>query len=332
MRKTKINTVFLGRLGVFFITLTLFIAILSCGNNSKVAKEIAEIPVNLQIIRFDQEFDGSTLADIPTLKKKYPYLFPTRYADSIWEAMLTDSLQRVIRKEVSTVFPDFNMQKAELESLYKHMKYYFPRFQEPKVITLTNNVEYQNRIIATDTLVLIGLDNYLGPQHEFYQGMSGYIAADLDKELLVSDIAASLAKKVVSKPKDRSFLAQMVYYGKELYLKDQLMPILEDAKKIGYSESQLDWAEINEEPIWRNFIENEYLYSTDNKLNTRFLDPAPFSKFGLEHDNESPGRIGRFIGWQIVRAFMDKNSITLPQLLNLSADDIFKRSNYKPKR
>lgn len=332
MPKTKMNTVFLGRFGMFFSILVLFMAVLSCSDRPKVANEIAAIPVDFQVIRFDQEFGRAIPGDIPALKKKYPYLFPVKYTDSVWQAMLSDSLQRVIRKEVNTAFPDFELQKTELELLFKHMKYYFPKFQEPKVITMTNNVEYQNRIIVTDTLVLIGLDNYLGPEHEFYQGMSAYIAADFDKNLIVSDVAASLAKKVVSRPRDRSFLAQMIYYGKELYLKDQLMPALEDAKKINYSQNQLDWAKANEEPIWRNFIENEYLYSTDAKLGTRFLDPAPFSKFGLELDNDSPGRIGRYIGWQIVRAFMDKNSITLTQLLNLPADDIFKRSNYKPKR
>jgi len=89
----------------------------------------------------------------------------------------------------------------------------------------------------------------------------------------------------------------------------------------------------NEQAIWRNFIENEYLYSTDTKLASRFLDPAPFSKFGLELiDNESPGRVGRYVGWQIVRRFMEKNPVTIEQMLNLSGEEIFKKSTYKPKK
>ena len=107
---------------------------------------------------------------------------------------------------------------------------------------------------------------------------------------------------------------------------------MEDAQKINYSEDQLAWSKNNEEQIWRNFIEQEYLYSTDNKLGQRFLDPAPFSKFGLELDNDSPGRIGRFIGWQIVRAFMDKNDVSLQQMMELPAEELFKKSNYKPAR
>jgi hypothetical protein len=34
------------------------------------------------------------------------------------------------------------------------------------------------------------------------------------------------------------------------------------------------------------------------------MTPAPFSKFYLEIDNDSPGRIGAWIGWQMVRSYM----------------------------
>ncbi len=332
MPKKKTNSSFLRTRFNVFGVLTVFFLLIGCKEESKVADEISNIVIDLKVSRFDQEFNRAQAKDLPSLKKKYPYLFPEQFADSVWAAMLTDSLQKVIRSEVQKEFPDFDDQKQELELLYKHILHYFPQYGVPKIITVTNNVDYQNRVIATDSLVLIGLDNYLGPDHEFYQGMSVYIASELDKRFLVSDIAASFANKVVSRPRDRSFLAKMIFHGKQLYLKDELMPLTSDAQKIAYSEKDLAWAKANEEPIWRNFIENEYLYSTESKLAARFLDPAPFSKFGLELDNESPGRIGRYMGWQIVRAFMDKNSVTLQQLLTLPADEIFKKSNYKPQK
>ena len=154
----------------------------------------------------------------------------------------------------------------------------------------------------------------------------------LNKQFLTADVAGSFAKRVVPRPRDRNFLSQLIYYGKELYLKDKLIPFNTDAQKIGYSPEQIGWAEANEEQIWRYFVSNELLYSTDNKLSRRFLDPAPFSKFNLEFDSESPGRIGRYMGWQIVRAFMDKNKLRLQQMLNLSEEEIFKKSNYKPNK
>jgi uncharacterized protein YjaZ len=123
----------------------------------------------------------------------------------------------------------------------------------------------------------------------------------------------------------------MVYFGKELYIKEKLMPLIKDDINIGYTPEQLDWARANEEQIWRYFIEGGLLYDTDNRLGPRFLDPAPFSKFQLELDNESPDMIGRFTGWQIVRAFMENNKESFQEMLALPGEEIFKRSKYKPR-
>jgi hypothetical protein len=136
----------------------------------------------------------------------------------------------------------------------------------------------------------------------------------------------------VALPRDRTFLSQLIYYGKELYLMQQLMPQKNEAVIMGYAPEELDWATVNEEQVWRYFIERELLYSTNSKLGPRFLDPAPFSKFELELDNESPGKIGRFIGWEIVKAFMDNNNITLQEMLILPEEELFKRSGYKPRK
>lgn len=306
--------------------------IFGCSDKDKLAEEVAKIDVSLRLSRFDREFAKAAPSDIPQLKKVYPYLFPPRYSDSIWEAKLRDTIQIELLSEVGKTFMDFEGEAADLELLFKHIKYYFPKYRTPKVITVTSDVDYNNRVILTDTLLLIGLDNYLGHGHKFYAGIQSYIASGLDKQFLVSDVASAFAKKIISKPRDRSFLSKLVYYGKELYLKDKLMPFATDAQKIGYSPGQLDWAQANEEQIWRYFIERELLYSTENSLDLRFLDPAPFSKFQLELDNESPGRIGRYMGWQIVRAFMGNNDLGVQQLPNISAEEIFKQSNYKPKK
>ena len=303
---------------------------LGCENEHKIAAEIEKVPVSLEVLRFDNEFANATADDLPRLRKSYPYLFPA--PDSVWIAKLQDSLQQELRNEVKTTFNGFGKDKAEIELLFKHIKYYFPRYPVPKVVTVTNDVDYNYRVILTDSLLLIALDNYLGPEHKYYGGFQEYIAADLDRDLMVSNIANAFANKMIPSPKERTFLARIIYFGKILYVKDMIMPFRSDAQKIAYSEEQLAWAEGSEESIWRYFIERELLYSTDNNLNGRFLDPAPFSKFGLELDVESPARLGRYLGWQIVRSFMEKNDVDMQQLLQLPAEEIFKKSNYKPNR
>ena len=303
----------------------------ACGEPKPgIPEEILEIPLTLEIDRFDLAFDQMEPSGLAAMKKQYPYLFPEQYADSIWLAKKADTLQQRLRSEVRKAFPDFGVYQTELELFFKHAKYYFPKTQAPRVLTLTTDVDYENRVILTDTLLLIGLDNYLGPDHEFYSSLQRYIAQELDPSRLVSDVGSTFARKVVPTPRDRSFVAQMVYYGKVLYLKDRLMPMAADSVKIGYTTQQLDWAKENESQIWRYFVEREVLYSTDKGLGPRFLDPAPFSKFRLELDNESPGRIGRYMGWQIVRSFMENNEVSLQEMLQIPGEELFKRSKYKP--
>lgn len=323
------NSEILSMKKLIFTVLSISLFFIGCNDSDKVAQEVAKIPIALEISRFDQEFASATPDKIPMLRTKYPYLFPA--PDSIWVAKMKDSLQIELFQEVGNTFNSFEDEEDGLIQLFKHIRYYFPEQHIPRVVTVTNDVDYNNRIILADSLLFIGLDNYLGAEHKYYGGFQRYIAKSLDRSYMVSDVASAFAKKVVPKPRDRTFLARMIYFGKELYLKDKLMPMAKDTEKIGYTNEEMDWTLGNEEPIWRNFVEQEHLYSTDNKLNSRFLDPAPFSKFGLELDNESPGRLGRYIGWQIVKAFMDNNTIELKQMLTMPEEELFKKSNYKPR-
>ena len=123
----------------------------------------------------------------------------------------------------------------------------------------------------------------------------------------------------------------LIYYGKQLYFMDKVIPFKTDAEKIAYTQEKLEWSKANEFQIWQYFVDRELLFSTDSKLPGRFINPAPFSKFQLEQiDNESPGKIGQFIGWMIVRSYMENNEVSFQEMLSKSAEEIFNNSNYKP--
>jgi len=315
------------------ILLVVFAAmLLACDNDSKIESEIAEIPMEVKIMRFDREFAQASPENLAKLKAKYPLFFPKQFHDSIWLGRMTDSLQQELDGAVAAEFPSEEKLEAELLGLFQHIKYYFPEFKAPTVVTTTSDVDYQNKAIVADTLLVLSLDTYLGAEHPFYEGIQRYIAANLKASQLPQDVAQAYARQLITRPRARTLLAQMVYYGKELYLKDKWLPETTDAEKIGYSEAQMTWALENEEYMWRYFVERELLYSTDAKLSARFIVPAPFSKFYLEIDNESPGMVGQYLGWQIVRAYMEKNPVSVKQLMITDAETIFKGSNYKPKK
>lgn len=310
----------------------LIVGILGCDSKSNKQKDIESIPITIEIIRFDKEFSEASVEDLAELKEMYPLFFPEQYADSIWEQRMKDTLQQQLFKEVSLAFPDESELEAELMTLFQHIKYYFPQFKTPLIYTTTSDVDYKNKVILSNEILIIAIDTYLGENHRFYEGIQKYLRKNLKMSQLVPDIASQFARLYVSQPQERSLMGQMIYYGKELYLKDLWMPNISDPDKIGYTEDEFIWAKENEVEMWRYFIEEELLFSTDAKLMPRFINPAPFSKFYLEIDNESPGMVGRYLGWQIVRSFMKSNQASIQELLTMNAHEIFNKSKYKPKK
>lgn len=313
--------------------LTFFVLLLfSCNNENKVENEIAKIPVSVKIVRFDKAFSAASPANLPKLKTEYPGFFPKQYHDSIWVQKLTDTLQNQLEAEVLKSFPKDEKLTAILHPLFQHIKYYFPDFNTPQVFATTSDVDYRNKVIATDSMLIIGLDNYLGSDHRFYTGIEKYISKEMNPSQIGPDVAETYARMYITPPHNNTFLGQIIYYGKMLYLKDVWLTNIPDSQKIAYTEEEYEWAENNELYMWRYFVEKELLYSTDPKLGDRFIGPAPFSKFYLAIDNDSPGMLGRYLGWKIVRAYMQNNDVTVQELMGTDAKEIFTNSKYKPKK
>jgi len=314
---------------IFIITLT--IALISCDKKSKVEKAIEAIPVKIKIERFDKLFFEILPKDLNTLKTAFPYFFPTENDDSVWINKMKDPLWKELYTEVQKKYTNLEPVQKELETLFKHIKYYFPQTKTPKVITVISEMDYNNKVIYADSLVIISLELYLGKGHKFYQ-FPNYLKQNFEQKQILPDVVSSFSTRIISPVSDKNLLGQMIYFGKQLYLKDLLLPEYTESEKMGYSPQQLKWCQENESYMWRYFIENEMLYNDDPKLNNRFINPAPFSKFYLEIDNESPGRVGAWIGWQMVRSYMKNNEVTVAQLLKSDAKEIFEKSNYKPKK
>ena len=315
-----------------YLALLTTILFFGCAKDTGIEKNINAVPITVEILRFDKLFGTAHLNDLPNLKRSYPVFFPKQFHDTIWEMKMNDSLTQQLYVEVMKKYVSERKLKADLEGLFKHIKYYFSNFKTPNVVTANSDVDYRNKIFIADNMLVISLDNYLGSDHFFYEGIPSYVVENMKESQIISDVASIYSQMYVPKIQSRIFLAQMIYYGRILYLKDLWLPNASDEVKIGYSQEKLKWIQENETEVWRNFVENEYLYSTNPKLITRFIDPAPFSKFYLEIDNDSPGMVGRFIGWQIVKSYMDKNNVGLDKLLTISEEEIFKKSKYKPKK
>ena len=309
----------------------ILLAMVSCKKETEKKVDVSTIEVTVLVDRFEQKFYTANEKTLQTVKNEYPYLFPPQN-DSIWLHKITDKDEIALFQKSQAIFKNFDTETAQIESLFKHVKYYHPGFRSPKIITLITSVDYESKVIYADSLLFVSLDMYLGKSSEVYQDFPSYLSQNFERSRLVVDMAAAISEKYFKPGRSRQFMGLMINEGKKMYLLDSYLPSISDAKKIGYSNDKYQWTVANESQLWKYFIENKLLYSTDPKLYARFIENAPFSKFYIDIDKESPGKIGVWLGWQIVRSYMNNNNVTLQQLLQTNAEEIFKRSKYKPKK
>ena len=310
----------------------LFLNLLACSKKNDKQIDVSKIDALTELIRFDQRFYTAAPKDLGKLKAEFPYLFPEPNPDSVWIAKMKDEDELFLFSSVQKTFGDFSDQRNELTNLFKHVKYYYPKFKEPKVITILSNVDYDNRVVYADSLLFVSLDVYLGKDHEVYQDYPNYIKQNFNSEHLLVDAAEQISLPILRPSSTNSFLSRIVQEGKKLYLIAAFLPETGSAEIMGYSELQYQWAEVSESDIWKYFIQNEMLYSNDPLLTDRFITEAPFSKFYLEVDKDSPGRIGVWFGWQIVNSFMKNNDMSLQEMILADNEEIFRKSKYKPKK
>lgn len=304
----------------------------SCNSKAKNLVDVSDINVEFEVHRFENAFyqgNGENLAD---LRKAYPYLFPEGFTDSIALQKINNKDERELFLATQKMYKDFTPQQQRLEQLFKHVKYYNSTFTPPKVITLLTNIDYEHRIVFTDSLLFISLDAYLGEDHPFYQSFPNYVKQNNTQKRILVDVAAKIIETQIHSKSQRTFVAKMVEEGKKMLLIDKYLPALEDHIKIGYSQDKYAWAVANEPQVWAYFIENKHLFSTSSDLQKRFLDSSPFSKFYTTTDNNSPGRIGVWMGWQIVKSFAENNDVSLQEILEKDPIKLFEESNYKPKK
>lgn len=310
----------------------LLLMIISCDSKQEKSIDVSKINVDFSMNRFDVDFYTSTENSLDQTKEKYPFFFSANQHDSIWINKINNKDEKELFFETQKIYSDIMFLREDLELLFKYLKYYTPKFKSPKVITLLSNIDYQNRVVFTNDYLLISLDAYLGRDHRFYADYPKYIKINNQKKHIIVDVAKEIIKSQIRAVNKRDFISKIIEEGKKMYLLDVYLPNVSDQEKIGYEKTKLNWAKTNEEQVWKYFIENKLLFSSDTKLNKRFLENGPFSKFYRSEDNFSPGRIGVWLGWQIVRSYMQHNDVSLQELLKKDSQEVFKESKYKPKK
>lgn len=246
---------------------------------------------------------------------------------------ITEPVNRELYQLTTEKFPDLAFLEKDFHKAFQHFRFYFPEKDILNITTYVSGLLYELPVQFFDKNMIIALDMYLGEDAEHYRRVRFplYKIERMNRDYIVRDgIYDFYYYHFIKKPGD-NMLERMISNGKQLYFLDAMLPDVPDHIKIGYPQQKLDWCVANESNIWSFLIQNELLYDSEAGTLRKFFADGPFTnQFG----NDSPARIGEWMGWQIVRSYMNKNrEVSLAELVE--DDDfqtIFKKSGYRPAR
>lgn len=333
-------------------SLVVIYTVLLASCSGKKVPNVSSIKVDLEVQRFEKSFfsiDSNSIGpSMQRLNQQYPgflrdFVFnilalpPQPDSAMVVEGNVRKFIQsyRPLKDSADIIFNDFQPIAADVEQGLKFVHYYFPDYKLPKkLITFIGPIDSYGNIVTPDALA-VGLQMYMGRQYSLYslesvqQMYPSYISRRFEKQYIpVNCIKSVIEDMYPDNTAGRPLVEQMVEAGKKLYLLDQLMPNADDTLKTGYTKAQLDGAYANESTIWSFFVQNDLLFSIDRSVIRDYMNDAPKTQALGE---ASPGFIGQFVGWQIVKKWMSKKSKTkLDELMHTNPKIIYEQAKYKP--
>lgn len=314
--------------GAMVLSAVLFCVFLlgSCGGSETTCQQTPAYPaaVEMEIQRLDKElFEVSSeqgvqqiLADNPAFTKYFLESDQYPSTDIIAKKLLGISVNTSIdtlRNEMNAVFGNFEELSADLASAYSWLKEFDQEAQIPTVkIALTG---LANDLYVSDSVLVIGADYYIGSSATFRPlNTPHYILKRLEKESIVPLVFSFISNEYMEiDKKDNTLLADMLNFGRSYYFAKQMMPCTPDKWIVGYDDEEMQLIYANQEQIWAHFIDRQLFYETNHFVKNKYTGERPNV---FEIGDQCPGRIARWLGWEIVKAYMERNpNVTLDELM-----------------
>jgi len=320
-------------------------------NNKTTVPNVSDIKVDVKLEKFEKSFFSIDSNNVPAGLMNVRSRFPDFYPDFMQNILGVsgsdnDTITLSVTKkflnsyssfaaELEKKFSNTTSLEREITQCFQYVKYYFPDYKMPKLITYIGTLDAPG-VAMTRNHIAIGLQQFAGEDFQGYhtaevaQMFPAYITRRFDAKY----IPANCMKAVVDdlfpdKSNGRPLIEQMIEKGKQWWLLDKFMPQTADSLKTGNTQKQLNWCKGNEGLIWNFFVTNESLEVIEPDLIQNYIGESPTTQ-GMP--DASPGNIGQWVGWQIVKKFADKNPSLRPaEVMNTPARKILNEAKYKPK-
>lgn len=319
-----------------FLSLAAFLA--GCDSLTDRAPNLSDIRVEVRMKSLeDTLFACASVAEVKSFLEQHPHLRRFYFEGYAQDTALASSLYGQVRNndlrnfknQIDALLGDRHENlKKPLEEAFRHLKYYYPDFQPPRVETIVTGF-MGNDLYVSDSLIIIGLEYFGGPKATYRPQVYTYQLRRYQKEHLIPSILFFMSDRYVrTDPQDRTLLADMVGYGKAFEFVKHCVPQTPDSLILGFAEHDLTRTYNSQTQIWAFFVENKLLYGKNELIKQKYVGERPFTP---EIGEEVPGGIGRWLGWRIVSSYLANNpEVTLQELMtNPDAQQILQQSGYK---
>ncbi len=331
-----------------FLLLFLALWLSNACNHTPNSTQDTQTPTSQKVTikRFDRAIntltEGNFDQNTKTLAQKYPELYPI-YVQIVPQMSQDTSLDanlklfvknpyiKTIFGDVDSVFSDVWLLETQFQNAFERYNTIFPNQPLPQIVALVSTFQQQN-VQMLDQTLYVPLDMFLGRQYPFYKtipNVSAYQIKRFEANQILPNSIREWIKPAVLPSKNGNLLGEMIYHGKIIYLTKQILPQVSDSLLLHFTAAQIQWANANEGQIWASVIENQTLYSIDKLNIAKYINDAPFMS---GFPNAAPPMLGRWIGFQIVKKYIEKTNAD-PKTLLLQTDEqkILTQSGYKPK-
>src|SRR5688572_978663 len=232
--------------------LLLFTVFLVFGCQSKkcdIPAEISKIKVEVKASRLEKElFACKSEAEVVAFIRKNR-LFANRFlnlkrypseqalASQLFRMAQEPSLQQLV-KETDERFKDMDALEEDLSDAFKHYKHFYPEAKVPKLATFVTGMGQD--LYLDDSLLVWGLEFFIGPTAKYRPQFPKYILKRYDKPYLVPTTVLLLSSQYnKTEEADNTMLSEMIANGKSLYFAQKLLPCTPDSLLIGYSNQEV---------------------------------------------------------------------------------------------
>lgn len=321
-----------------YLTISLLIFASACDNPSYYPKtEVNALDIkgkNLYNSLKDHEYDAILKNDSTGLAiYMMDILRVGRPQDSLGASYLNQFLANEdmleLGRQMDSVHQDLSGFEKSLAEALAYYNFYFNLDQQYDVYYV--NSGFNAGAFYNKGTILMGLDMYLGKENSLLKRLppdrfAQYIKDKMEPEFMVGDVLIqAIAEQAYQEPPKANMLEYMIAYGKIQYLLDLCMPYTADHIKMRYSPEEWEYASKSEDEIWKFIVREKYLYSNEYDKYNAWFSIGPFTS-PLAQD--SPDRIGTFMGWMMMRNFMEQHpDLTVKEIINLKSEAILKEYN-----